>query len=193
MVMNRRSWLVVAVAGMGLAAAGCSGKSVPGSVSVSQQKMQEMLGKRFPRDFPVAGLLHLSLSAPKLTMLPERNMVNAVIPAELSGKVLKEKYSGLLNVDFSLRYEPTDRTLRAYQIKVNSLSMDGLAPALSDMLATYSTALAEQAMGQVVLYQLQDKELALVEAMAMEPGTITVTPQGLTVQLLQKTPQDAKR
>ena len=54
-------------------------------------------------------------------------------------------------------------------------------------------ALAEQAMGQVVLYQLQDKELALVEAMAMEPGTITVTPQGLTVQLLQKTPQDAKR
>ena len=48
-------------------------------------------------------------------------------------------------------------------------------------------------MGQVVLYQLQDKELALVEAMAMEPGTITVTPQGLTVQLLQKTPQDAKR
>ena len=126
-------------------------------------------------------------------MVPERNAINAQIPAELSGKVLKEKYSGLLNVDFSLRYEPTDRTLRAYQIKVNSLSMDGLAPALSDMLATYSTALAEQAMGQVVLYQLQDKELALVEAMAMEPGTITVTPQGLTVQLLQKTTQDAKR
>ncbi|MFS4550461.1 DUF1439 domain-containing protein [Comamonas resistens] len=176
-----------------MAATGCSGKSMPSSVSVSQQKLQEMVSSRFPRQFPVAGLLHLNLSAPQLLMVPERNAINAQIPAELSGKVLKEKYSGLLNVDFSLRYEPTDRTLRAYQIKVNSLSMDGLAPALSDMLATYSTALAEQAMGQVVLYQLQDKELALVEAMAMEPGTITVTPQGLTVQLLQKTPQDAKR
>src|SRR2546429_2438469 len=30
-------------------------------------------------------------------------------------------YGGHLNLDFALRYEPTDRTLRAHQIKVNSL------------------------------------------------------------------------
>ena len=159
---------------------------MPSSVSVSQQTLQEKVASRFPRQFPVAGLLQLSLNAPKLSMIPERNMLNAVIPAELGGKVLKDKYSGLLDVDFALRYEPTDRTLRAYQIKVNSLTMDGLAPAMSDMLATYSTALAEQALGQVVLYQLQDKDLALVDALAMEPGTITVTAQGLTVTLVQK-------
>lgn len=193
MVMNRRSWLVLAVVGAGLAATGCSGKSMPSSVSVSQQKLQEMVSARFPRQFPVAGLLHLNLTAPQLTMVPERNAINAQIPAELTGKVLKDKFSGLLNVDFSLRYEPTDRTLRAYQIKVNSLNMDGLAPALSDMLATYSTALAEQAMGQVVLYQLQEKELALVETMALEPGAITVTAQGLTVALQQKPAAGAKR
>ncbi|MEX8192974.1 DUF1439 domain-containing protein [Comamonas guangdongensis] len=184
--MNRRSWLMMAVAGAGLAAAGCSGKTVPSSVSVSQQKLQEMVSRRFPKQFPVAGLLQLDLTAPQLNLVPERNMLNAVIPAELSGKVLKEKYNGQLNVDFALRYEPTDRTLRAHQIKVNSLEMNGLAPAMSDMLATYATALAEQALGQVVLYQLQDKDLALVDALAMEPGAITVTPQGLTVALVQK-------
>ena len=188
MVMNRRAWLMVAVAGMSLAAAGCSGGAVPSSVSVSQQKLQEMLGKRFPREFPVAGLLHLSLTAPKLTMLPERNMINAVIPAELSGKVLKDKYRGDLNVDFALRYEPSDRSLRAYQIKVNQLNMDGLAPGMSEMLGTYATALADQALGQVVLYQLQDKDLALVDALSVEPGAITVTASGLTVALVQKSP-----
>ena len=188
MVMNRRAWLMVAVAGMSLAAAGCSGGAVPSSVSVSQQKLQEMLGKRFPREFPVAGLLHLSLTAPKLTMLPERNMINAVIPAELSGKVLKDKYRGDLNVDFALRYEPSDRSLRAYQIKVNQLNMDGLAPGMSEMLGTYATALADQALGQVVLYQLQDKDLALVDALSVEPGAITVTATGLTVALVQKSP-----
>lgn len=191
--MNRRSWLAVTVLGLGVAATGCSGKSVPSSVSVSQQKLQEMLARRFPRQFPVAGLLHLDLKAPQLSMLPERNMLNAVIPAELSGKVLKEQYSGLLNVDFALRYEPTDRTLRAYQIKVNQLSMEGLSPALSDMLGTYATALAEQAIGQVVLYQLQDQDLALVDALAMEPGAITVTAQGLTVALVQKAGPGSKR
>lgn len=191
--MNRRAWLTVAVMGLGMATAGCSGKTVPGSVSVSQEKLQVMLARRFPKQFPVAGLLQLDLKAPQLNMVPERNMLNAVIPAELSGKVLKERFTGLLNVDFALRYEPTDRTLRAYQIKVNQLSMDGLAPAMSDMLGTYATALAEQAMGQVVLYQLQDQDLALVDALAMEPGAITVTPQGLTVALVQKSPAGNQR
>ena len=192
-VMNRRAWLMSAAMGLGMVAAGCSGKSVPSSVSVSQQKLQEMLAKRFPKQFPVAGLLQLDLKVPQLSMRPERNMLNAVIPAELSGKVLKERFSGLLDVDFALRYEPSDRTLRAHQIKVNQLSIDGLSPALSDMLGTYSTALAEQAMGQMVLYQLQDQDLALVDALAMEPGAITVTVQGLTVALVQKAPQGVKR
>ena len=192
MVMNRRAWLMVTVAGMGLAAAGCSGGAMPSSVSVSQQKLQEMLGKRFPREFPVAGLLHLSLTAPTLTMLPERNMLNAVIPAELSGKVLKDKYRGDLNVDFALRYEPSDRSLRAYQIKVNQLNMDGLAPGMNEMLGTYATALADQALGQVVLYQLQDKDLALVDALAIEPGAITVTAEGLRVALVQKSAAGAR-
>ncbi|CAM4325702.1 DUF1439 domain-containing protein [Comamonas aquatilis] len=186
MVMNRRSWLMVATASVALIATGCSGKSVPSSVSVSSAKLQEMVAKRFPKQFPVAGLLQLSLTSPTLAMLPERNALNALIPVELGGKVLKEVYSGALNVDFALRYEPTDRTLRAHQIKVNSLEMNGLAPAMSDMLATYTNALAEQALGQVVLYQLQDKDLALVDALAMEPGAITVTPQGLTIALVQK-------
>ncbi|WP_240466862.1 DUF1439 domain-containing protein [Comamonas sp. lk] len=184
--MNRRSWLMVATASVALIATACSGKSVPSSVSVSSAKLQEMVAKRFPKQFPVAGLLQLSLTSPTLAMLPERNALNALIPVELGGKVLKEAYSGTLNVDFALRYEPTDRTLRAHQIKVNSLEMNGLAPAMSDMLATYTNALAEQALGQVVLYQLQDKDLALVDALAMEPGAITVTPQGLTIALVQK-------
>ena len=190
--MNRRAWLLVAAVGMGLAASGCSGQSAPGSVSVSTEKLQAMVAQRFPRQYPVAGLLQLQLQAPVLRMLPERNAINAQLDAELMGRVLKEQYKGRLDVDFALRYEPTDRTLRAYQIKVNALEMDGLAPAMSDMLATYSTALAEQAMGQVVLYQLQDKDLALVDALAMEPGTITVTAQGLTIALVQKASSSAR-
>nr|WP_255576047.1 DUF1439 domain-containing protein [Comamonas sp. Y33R10-2] len=189
---NRRAWLMAAM-GLSMVAAGCSGKSVPSSVSVSQQKLQEMLAKRFPKQYPVAGLLHLDLKLPQLNMRPESNMLNAVIPVELSGKVLKQSFSGVLDVNFALRYEAADRTLRAYQIKVNQLSMDGLSPALSDMLGTYISSLAEQALGQVELYQLQEQDLALVDTLGMEPGAITVTAQGLTVALVKKAPQGVKR
>lgn len=37
-----------------------------------------------------------------------------------------------------------------------------------------------------MLYQLQDKELALMDSLNMEPGAITVTPDGLSVALVQK-------
>ena len=47
--------------------------------------------------------------------------------------------------------------------------------------------------GQLVLYQLQDQDLALVDALAMEPGAITVTAQGLTVALVQKAGPGSKR
>ena len=119
--------------------------------------------------------------------------LRAQLAVQVSGPLLRRSVDGTLALDFALRYEPSDRTLRAHQIKVNQLSIDGLSPALSDMLGTYSTALAEQAMGQVVLYQLQDQDLALVDALAMEPGAITVTAQGLTVALVQKAPQGIKR
>ena len=185
-MLNRRSLLLVSAVGLGLAATGCSGKSLPSSFSVSTAKLQSMLAQRFPKQYPVAGLLQIQLQTPQLTMLAERNTIQALLDAQLSGPVLKAVYKGQLNVDFALRYEPTDRTLRAHQIKLNSLQMQGLAPAMSEMLSTYATALADQALGQVVLYQLEEKDLALVDAMSMEPGAITVTPEGLTVSMVQK-------
>lgn len=185
-MLNRRSLLLVSAVGLGLAATGCSGKSLPSSFSVSTAKLQSMLAQRFPKQYPVAGLLQIQLQTPQLTMLAERNTIQALLDAQMSGPVLKDVYKGQLNVDFALRYEPTDRTLRAHQIKLNSLQMQGLAPAMSEMLSTYATALADQALGQVVLYQLEEKDLALVDAMSMEPGAITVTPEGLTVSMVQK-------
>ncbi|WP_280190014.1 DUF1439 domain-containing protein [Delftia sp. PS-11] len=186
--MKRRSWLMVVAAGCGLAVVGCSGKAAPDSVTVSREQLQEAVASRFPRQFPVAGMLQLTLKSPALDLLPERNALRAVVQAELSGRVLRQSYGGRLDLDFALRYEPTDRTLRAHQIRVNSLVIDDLAPAMSDMLTTYANAVSEQALGQVVLYPFQGQDLALLDSLNVEPGAITVTPQGLNVALVRKKP-----
>ena len=86
--MNRRFLLMVLAAGCSLAATGCSGKSGPGNVSISRQRLQEVVAQRFPRQFPVAGMLQLKLHSPVLGLLPERNALNAVLQADLSGPVL---------------------------------------------------------------------------------------------------------
>ena len=54
------------------------------------------------------------------------------------------------------------------------------------MLNAYAPPLAEQSLREVVLYQLQPKETAMADLLGLRPGRITVTPQGLLVELIIK-------
>ena len=57
------------------------------------------------------------------------------------------------------------------------------------MLNTYAPSLAEQALREVVLYQLQPRETAMADLLGLQPGRIGVTEQGLLVELVQRPPQ----
>ncbi|MEG2632023.1 MAG: DUF1439 domain-containing protein [Comamonas sp.] len=166
----------------------CSGKSMPRNVIVSAEKLQQAVAQRFPRPYPVAGLLQLQLQAPQLQLLPQQDLIKAQFTAHLSGPVLKQGYDGRMEADFGLRYEPADRTVRAQRVKVHSLALDGLPPALAEMLNTYGNSIAEQALGDMVLYQMQEKDTALMDSLDLQPGVMRVTPQGLEIALDRKTP-----
>ncbi|MCT9811632.1 DUF1439 domain-containing protein [Acidovorax sp. Be4] len=184
--MLRRRFLLSSLVSTALLSTACSGKSVPRHVIVSAEKLQQAVAQRFPRQYPVAGLLQLQLQAPSLQLLPESNLIKAQIATSLSGPVLKQGYGGRMEVDFALRYEASDRTVRAQSITVHRLELDGLPPALAEMLSTYGGGIAAQALDGVVLYQMQDKDLALMDALDMQPGAMRVTPQGLEIALDRK-------
>ncbi|MEG1771563.1 MAG: DUF1439 domain-containing protein [Comamonas sp.] len=166
----------------------CSGKALPRNVIVSAEKLQQAVAQRFPRPYPVAGLLQLQLQAPQLQLLPQVDLIKAQFIANLSGPVLKQGYDGRMEADFGLRYEPSDRTVRAQRVKVHSLALDGLPPALTEMLNTYGSSIAEQALGDMVLYQMQEKDTALMDSLDLQPGVMRVTTQGLEIALDRKTP-----
>ena len=126
------------------------------------------------------------MQTPRLTLLPERNKVNAVADVQASGPLLQQSRQGMFDVDFALRYEPSDRTLRAHQMQVNALRLDGLKPPAADLLARYGRQLAEQSLGEVVLHTLEPKDLALADGLGVQPESITVTPQGLVVRFGNK-------
>ena len=183
--MPRRRLLGV-VLGAALAAAACSGPAGPRSVTLSLDKMQEKLAQRFPRRFPLAGLIDLNLQVPSLTLLPERNRINALMALDASGPALRRAYNGVLDVDFALRYEPADQTVRATELQVQALQIDGLPPQAATLIAGLGPQLAQQALREVVLHQLQPKDLALADVMGLQPGTITVTDAGLVIGFVNK-------
>ena len=150
--------------------------------------LQTEVAKRFPLRYPVAGLVNLDLASPRLGLLPEQNRMRAQMPVTAAGPALARTQQGSFTVDFGLRYEHSDRSLRAHQLKVYRFRFPGLPAEALDMLNTYAPALAEQALREVVLYQLQPRETAMADLLGLRPGRISVTEQGLLVELAIKSP-----
>ena len=178
--MHRRLLLNHAAAATLALLAGCA-NAQPG-YTISQRQLQNALAERFPRSYPLAGLLDLQLQTPRLTLLPERNQLNAVLDLAASGPLLARSYTGLFDVDFGLCYEPQDRSIRAHNLQVNTLRLDGLKPQAAALLQRYAQQLADQSLQGVVLHQLRGKDLAPIDTLGLQPESINVTPRGLLVR-----------
>ena len=128
------------------------------------------------------------MQAPRLRLLPEVNRVGAAMVVDAAGAALRRSHAGTFDVEFALRYEASDRTLRAYQIRLGRLDFPSLKPAVTDLINVYAPVLAEQSLGEVTLHQLRPQDTALFDGMGLQPGPITVTAKGLTVAFVGKQP-----
>lgn len=173
---------VVVVAGMGWT---LRARAQP-SFTVSLEQLHEAVATRFPRSVPVQGLFDLHLRAPQLRLLPDANRLGALWPVEAAGAALRRSHAGSLDVEFALRYEASDRTVRAHQIRLRHLDFPSLKPAVAELLNAYGPVLAEQALREVTLHQLRPQDTALLDGMGLQPGPITVTNKGLVVGFVNK-------
>lgn len=175
-----------------LALAGLCGAMVPSAqaqqprYTVSTAQLQQAVAQRFPLRYPVQGMLDLEVQAPRLRLLPAQNRLAADMAVEAAGPALRRSHSGSFSLDFALRYEPGDRTIRAVQLHFQNLQFPSLQPAVVELLNAYGPALAEQSLQEVVLHRLSPQDLALPDTMGLQPGSITVTQEGLVIGFVNK-------
>ncbi|OGB00389.1 MAG: DUF1439 domain-containing protein [Burkholderiales bacterium RIFCSPHIGHO2_12_FULL_61_11] len=186
--MKRRGLLTVPI---WLALGGAARSALPDArgqagYTVSAEQLQLAVARRFPLRYPVGGLLDLNVQAPRLRLLPELNRLGTEMEVQARGPALRRSYTGMFDLDFALRYEASDQTIRAHQLRVNSLRFAGLPPGPSELLNAYGPALAEQTLREVVLHQLRPQDLALPDGLGLQPDSITVTPQGLLIGFVAK-------
>jgi hypothetical protein len=188
--MHRRFLLntsrYVAITAIAFATLGCSTLTAQPRFTVSKDQLQQVMAKRFPLRYPVAGLLDLAVQSPEIQLLPALNRLSATMAVEASGVALNRKQPGTFEVEFALRYEVSDRTLRATAIRFKRLDFPGLRPEASQMLNLYGQTLSEKALQEVTLHQLRPQESAMADAMGMQPGSITVTDKGLVFDFVAK-------
>ena len=154
--------------------------------SVSSAQLQQAVAQRFPLRYPLPGLLNLDLQAPRLRLLPAQNRLSAEMAVQAAGPALRRGHTGTFDVNFGLRYEASDRTIRAHQLRFANLQFPSLQPQVVALLNSYGPALAEQALREVVLHQVRPQDLALMEGLGLQPGSITVTEQGLVIGFVVK-------
>ena len=160
-------------------------QAAPG-YTVTEAQLQQAVAQRFPRRYPVGGLLNIDAKAPRLSLLPAQNRLAAQLQVAVAGPALPRTYQGMFDLDFALRYQASDRTVRADQLRVNTLQFENVPAQTSALLSLYGPQLAEQSLQGAVLHQLKPEDLALPDGMGLQPETITVTAQGLVIAFVAK-------
>jgi hypothetical protein len=152
---------------------------------VSAAQLHAALSERFPLQLGIGGLLELRVSAPSLHLLPARNRIGAGLVAEVGGLPLQQA-PGELDVLFTVRYEPSDKTIRARDPELAGLRWPGLPPEIVQALQRILPSMAREALDEVVLHAFTPAELSLPDTMGFEPDKVTVVADGLLVTFAPK-------
>ncbi len=153
---------------------------------VSAAQLQRAVAQRFPLRYPVPGLLNLDVQVPQLRLLPAQNRLGAEAVVDAAGPALHHSHQGTLDVEFALRYEATDRTVRAHQVRFKRLQFPTLPPGAMALLNAYGPVLAERTLLEVVVHRMQAQDLVLPDGLGLQLGSITVTSDGLVIGFVPK-------
>ena len=179
MIKRLASWLL-ATALVGCAAPG------PRTTVVSQEKLQSLLAARFPYTGKIGPLFELQAQAPQLRLLPAQNRLGTAIQVQVTERLTRAVFNGVLDVDYGVQFEPSDQTLRMADVHVNTLSFTGVPERYQAVVQSLAPQLAERVLDGARLHQVSAKDMAVVNGWGYEPGSIEVTPAGLRITLNPK-------
>jgi hypothetical protein len=160
----RSRLLLVLLLALGALLAGCA--SGPRSVEISGPKLQAALDRRFPYETRLAGLIPVKVGVPRLRLRPEENRL---------------ALDGDLAVSFGVRYQPSDASIRAVNVRVEKFALDAAPRELRSPLQAIGTLVTGNLLEGAVLHAFTPEELA--QARGWTPQGLQVTPGGLRVLL----------
>lgn len=192
--VSRARRLALAMLGLPLlcwGAAGCAHAHQPRPIdyTLSLTALTLQVAKRFPYTQELAGqFVTLELLNPRLALLPASNQIATRLDLRLATGALGLASEGMLAVDFGLRWEASDRTIRMTQPKLKSVRLDAVPPQYQNWLDRNAPRLVEALLDDYVLHRVDERELAFATGLGYEPASLQVTAQGLKVRLNPKQP-----
>lgn len=178
---SRRVVLLLALCLAGLS--GCVSLLGPRTIEVPEAQLQQLLARQFPFNNRFLELLDVTVTAPRVTLLPDTNRIGTELEVSASDRVFKNPLKGSIALNYGLRFEPSDNTVRLANVRVERFRIDGAGGSLQDQVNRLGALLAEQLLKDMVIHTFKPEDMRSAQGRGYEPGDIKVTPRGLSFTL----------
>lgn len=181
--MNRRRGLAALAM---LLAAGCAGPGVPRSIVLSEAELQAQLARRFPLQRSLLDVYELQLSDPRLRIDGAAGRLATELALQASDKRSGRMLQGRLALDYGLRWEASDASIRLVQPRVDSLQIapeSGLSPRRAELLQRMGSALVARLLDDLALYRVPEARLQAWRSAGFQPGGLQITPDGVEITI----------
>jgi hypothetical protein len=183
--MIRRLALAAVTFAVAAGLAGCAGWGGPRAVVLSRERLQGIVERQFPRQQRLFDFIDITVARPALRLLPERNRIatdlDLVATERLSGRTAR----GTLALDYALRYEPSDASLRLSQVHVQQAILELGSVSLSPEGARLGALLAERLLDDFALYRADEGRLKQLQRAGVTAAEIVVTSDGIELRFAE--------
>jgi hypothetical protein len=169
---------------MALLLAACSGAFLPRSITLSEAELQAQLQRRFPLQRSLLELYDLQLSDPRLRLDAQANRLATELTLSGTERRSGRSLQGRMALDYGLRFEPADASIRLVQPRVQSLDFapePGLSQRRTELAQRLGIALAERLFDDFVLYRVPADRLQRLASAGLRPGVLRITPAGVEI------------
>jgi hypothetical protein len=166
---------------------GCAGLGGSRTVSVSESELTLLLARQFPLERKVLEVIDLQVANPQLRLLPDRNRVGTELDVFALDRLFDTRAQGHLALDYALRFEPADHTIRMVQVRVRDLTLDSGSNGLHGAAQRIGSLVAEEMLENLPLYKMKPNLADQMERLNLAAGPVLVTSQGIQMTVGPRT------
>ncbi|MGT2432611.1 DUF1439 domain-containing protein [Cupriavidus basilensis] len=174
---------VAALTMLGAATAWAGYNVWTGEYTFTREELQAAVEKRFPATLRYGQVIDVQLTHPRLVFDGANNRVTTQMDAQLGNTLLPAPpINGTLSLSSALKYDPAKRAVLLDNPSVERVQVSGMPAQYGEQLNAIGAVVAQQLLRDYPLYTFTPEQLRIA-GKDVEPGAITVLPDGIKVQV----------
>ena len=162
---------------------GCASLIGTHDVNITESQLTLLLARQFPMERKVLEVIDLDITNPSLTLIPQSNRVGTELDVTALDRLFGSTAMGHVKLDYALRFQPADHTIRMTQVRVRELTLSSGSNSLRGAAQRIGGLVAENALEDLVLYRMKPAQADEMDRLNLVASPITVTPQGLHMSI----------